>query len=191
MRNNTCMLMIVMTVLVIMNLWGCADSGAKKDLNVQRSGMVSVKATVEAVDLKTRIVTLRASNGQTFKIHAGEEVVNLPQVKVGDEVLTVYSEALAVRMAKPGEVRDEISQETGRAKPGSKPGAYEVIETTVTAKILDIDKPRKTASLKMPDGDVETVKVMDPANLEKVKVGDTIVITYREAFAVSIEKSQK
>jgi len=185
------MLTIVLMFLVAMSLWGCANNGAKKDLNVQRSGMVSIKATVDAVDLKTRMVTLRASNGQTFKVYAGKEVVNLPQVKVGDVVVARYSEALAVRMAKPGEVRDETSQEMGRAKPGSKPGAYEVNETTVSAKILDIDKPRKTVTLKLPDGDVETVRVKNPANLEKVEVGDTIVITYQEALAVSLEEAKK
>ena len=191
MRNFTRMTIVLVFVLFAMNQWGCANNEAKKELDVKKSGIVSVKATVEAVDLKTRMVTLRASNGQTFKVEAGKEVVNLPQVKVGDEVVARYSEALAVRMAKPGEVRDETSQEMGRAKPGSKPGAYEVNETTVSAKILDIDKTRKTATLKFQDGDVETVKVMDPANLEKVKVGDTIVITYREALAISLEKAKK
>lgn len=188
MRNYTRILMIA---LVAANLWGCADTEPKKELNIERTGTVSVTATVKAVNLETRMVTLQAPDGRSFTIHAGKEVVNLPQVKAGDVVVAVYTEALAVRMAKPGEVRDDISQEIGRAKPGSKPGAYEVIETTVTAKIEDINKARQTASLRMPDGDVLTVKVMDPANLEKVRMGDTIVITYREAFAVSIEKAKK
>ena len=186
MRNSIWMLMIV---LAIMNLWGCAEP--KKELNIQRSETVSLSATVEAVDLETRMVTLRPPAGKPFRIHAGKEVVNLPQVKAGDEVVAVYSEALAVRMAKPGEDRADISQEMGRAKPGSKPGGYEVIETTVTAKIEDINKSRQTASLRMPDGDVQTVKVKDPANLEKVRIGDTIVITYREALAVSLQKAKK
>lgn len=188
MGNCTRMLMVI---LVAATLWGCADAEPQKDLSIEKSGTVSVTATVKAVDLETRMVTLQALDGTTFTIHAGKEVVNLPQVKAGDVVVAVYSEALAVRMAKPGEVRADISQEMGRAKPGSKPGAYEVIETTVTAKIEDINKARQTASLRMPDGDVLTVKVMDPANLEKVRMGDTIVITYREAFAVSLEKAKK
>ena len=188
MRNCTRMLMII---FVAASLWGCADAKPKKDLNIERSGMVSTTATVKAVDMETRVVTLRAPGGRTFKIRAGKEVVNLPQVKVGDEVVAVYSEALAVRMARPGEVREDISQEVGRAKPGSKPGAYEVIETTVTAKIEDIDKTGNTATLRMPDGDVLIVKVQDPANLEKVREGDTIVITYREALVVSMEKAKK
>lgn len=185
MRNTTWMLMIV---LAILNLWGCAEP--KRDLNIERSETESLSATVEAVDLENRMVTLRPPAGKPFRVHAGKEVVNLPQVKPGDEVVVLYSEALAVRMAKPGEDRADISHEMGRAKPGSKPGAYEVIETTVTAKIEDINKTRETATLMMPDGDVLTVKVMDPANLEKIKKGDTIVITYREALAVSIRKAK-
>jgi len=180
---------MLMIALVTANLWGCAEP--KKDLRIEKSGMVSVTATVKAVDLQTRMVTLQAPNGKTFTLHAGKEVINLPQVKAGDEVVAVYSEALAVRMAKPGEVRDETTQRIGRATPGSKPGAFETIERTITADVKDIDKTNKTVSLGMPDGGVLIVKVQDPANLEKVKAGDNIVITYTEAFVVSIEKAKK
>ena len=46
-------------------------------------------------------------------------------------------------------------------------------------------------TLKGPEGNVETVRVMDPKNLEKVKVGDRIVITYTEALAISVEAVKK
>jgi hypothetical protein len=113
-------------------------------------------------------------------------VVNLPQVRVGDKVAVDYYESFAVRMAKPGEVRDEVKGMVGLAKPGEKPGYVEAAETTVTAAILDIDKTRETVALKGPDGDVVAVKVANPANLDKVKVGDTIVITYTEALAIAV-----
>ena len=48
-----------------------------------------------------------------------------------------------------------------------------------------------TATLKFVNGDVDTVLVQDPGNLEKVKVGDTIVITYTEAMAISIREKNK
>jgi hypothetical protein len=58
----------------------------------------------------------------------------------------------------------------------------------VTAKILDPDKSRMTATLKLPDGEAQVVDVEDPANMDRVKVGDTIVITYTEALVVSIRE---
>ena len=162
----------------------------KKELNVERANVVSVTATVEKVDLTKRIVTIRGPEGNVRKIHVGKEVVNLPQVRVGDKVTLDYVESLAVRMAKPGEVKDEVKGMVGRAKPGNKPGYVEETEITVTATILDLDKVKETAMLKGPDGDVVVVKVQDPANLDKVKVGDTIVITYTEALAIAVKPAK-
>ena len=177
-----------MIFLITASLSACAHTPEKSDLKIERAGAVSVTATVEAVDLKTRMVTLRNSEGEAFAIHAGEEVVNLPQVRVGDEVVLAYVNAVSVRMAESGEYWDESVKGIGRAIPGSKPGAFEVDETKVTATIEDIDKTLNTASLRMPGGTVQVVKVKDPANLDKVKVGDRIVITYSEAVAISVQK---
>jgi hypothetical protein len=94
-------------------------------------------------------------------------------------------------MAQPGEVRDEPIEMTGVGEQGSKPGVASATEITVTATIEAMDKVSETVTLKGPDGDVVTVKVQDPANLEKVKVGDAIVITYTEAQALSIQSADK
>jgi hypothetical protein len=45
-------------------------------------------------------------------------------------------------------------------------------------------------TLKWLNGNTETVKVQDPKNLEKVRVGDQVVITYTEAVAISVEKPE-
>jgi ribosomal 50S subunit-recycling heat shock protein len=177
--------------LLVMSLSGCADSTSKEELKVEKAGMISTSATVTAIDMKTRMVTLKGPDGGSLTIHAGKEVVNLPQVKVGDEVVVSYAQALAVRMAKPGEVRDDLTQGIGKAVPGSMPGAVEVTERTVTAKILELNKARETATLQLPDGDVRIVKVQDTSNFERVKVGDTIVITFTEAMAISVERAKK
>jgi hypothetical protein len=44
------------------------------------------------------------------------------------------------------------------------------------------------ATLRGPEGKVVDVKVRNPKNLENVKEGDQVVITYTEAVAVSVEK---
>lgn len=179
---------LAMVLVVAFNVWGCAEkeTTAKKELDVHRENVVSIATTVEKVDLKKRLVTLRGPEGNLRTIHVGKEVVNLPQVHVGDQVIVDYVESLAVRMAKPGEVRDEVQGMIERAKPGQKPGYAEEAETTVTAAILNIDKKQQTVTLKAPDGEVVVAKVQDPANLDKVKVGDMIVITYTEAMAIAV-----
>jgi hypothetical protein len=46
-------------------------------------------------------------------------------------------------------------------------------------------------TFKGPEGNSHTVKAQDPKNLEKVKVGDKVEITYTEALGISVEKAKK
>lgn len=62
---------------------------------------------------------------------------------------------------------------------------------TVTTSAEGIDKETPSITLKGPEGNVATVIVMDPKNLEKVKVGDKLAITYTEAVAISVERAEK
>jgi hypothetical protein len=123
-------------------------------------------------------------------VQAGKQVENLPQVRIGDEVLVIYVNAVAVRMAEPGEFHDEAGKKVGQAIPGTRPGAFEINETTVTATIERIDTANDTVRLRLPGGGVKDVRVKEPASLKKVRVGDTIVITYTEAVAISVEKGR-
>lgn len=160
-------------------------------LNVNRSEVKTTVAKVDSIDLKTRMVTLRTLEGRVFTVHVGKEAVNLPQVKKGDLVEITYGQELRVRLAEPGEVRnDQVSVVTG-AKPGEKPHGIGFNETNVTAKILELDKANELVNLQFADGTKAVVKVQNPANLDKVKVGDSIAITYIEVLEISVKKDVK
>jgi Cu/Ag efflux protein CusF len=154
---------------------------------------VSATATVQAIDLEKRIVTLKGPKGNIFDVTVGEEARNLPQVKVGDLVTVKYYESMAYRLLKPGEATagTQEAEIISRAKPGAKPGGVVGREVTITATIQAIDKKKQTVTLKGPDGKIVTVKAEKPKNLEKVKVGDEVEITYTEALAISVEKAKK
>jgi Cu/Ag efflux protein CusF len=154
---------------------------------------VSATATVKAIDLKTRMVTLKRADGSLIKFRAGDEVRNLPQVKVGDEVTVTYYESLAYEVKKPGDAVPGASVAEGaeRAKLGEKPGASGARITTVTATIAAIDKAAGTVTLKGPEGDLTTIKARDPQNLNRVSVGDLVQITYTEAVGISVETPTK
>ena len=149
-------------------------------------------ATVQAIDLNTRIVTLKGPKGEVRDIKVGEEAVNLPQVKVGDLVTVKYYESLAIEVMKPGAVSGAgEKQAIVRAKPGEMPGGMAARQSTVTATVTAIDKKKGTISLKGPEGKTVVAKAEDPKNLDKVKVGDELMITYTEALAISVEKAKK
>lgn len=155
-------------------------------------GLVTATATVKAIDLKTRRVTLQRPDGSTIKFRAGEEVRNLPQVKVGDVVTVTYYESLAYEVKRPGEATPgaAVGEGVERAAPGEMPGAAGVRVTTVTATIDAIDKAAPSVTLLMPDGEKTTVKVRFPERLEHVAVGDLVEITLTEGLAISVQRPE-
>jgi hypothetical protein len=159
---------------------------------VVRENVVKVTATVEAVDLTNRVVSLKGPKGNVFDLKVGDKVKNLPQVKVGDKVVARYYESIAVRLMKPGEPGGAAAtQAAGAAKPGERPAGVAANQVTVTATIEDISPKKTFVTLKGPGGKTVDVKVRDPKNLENVKVGDQVEITYTEALAISVEKAKK
>ena len=59
---------------------------------------------------------------------------------------------------------------------------------TATAMVLEVDQRHRTLTLKGEDGKPFTIQVGDEVrNLAQVKAGDTVVATYRQALAVSLE----
>lgn len=159
----------------------------------QTAAVVEEKATVEAVDQSTRMVTLKGPKGNSVTFKASDEVRNLAQVKAGDEVKFAYYESIAVRVLKQGEAFPTASETEAmaRAKKGEMPGAVVAKEVTANVTITAIDKKAKTATLKGEDGKSVTVNPLRPEKLDEVKVGDRLVITYTEAVAVSVEKAEK
>ena len=57
--------------------------------------------------------------------------------------------------------------------------------TTVEA----VDVPNMLVTLRGPLGDLAVVRGRNPENVKRIKRGDTIVITYARAVAVSVEKA--
>ena len=156
---------------------------------VLKENMKTVTATVESIDLATRAVTLKRPDGKVMGLKVGEEVKNLPQVKVGDKVAVTYYESIAAHIIKPGTGPTSGAQQAvATAKPGEKPAGAMVQQVTVVATIEAIDKATQYVTLKGPEGKTVEVKVNNPKNLEGVKVGDEVAITYTEAMAVSVEK---
>lgn len=176
-------------LMVFLLAGGCATD--QKKPTVERSWVQEITATVEALDVAKRMVTLRGPKGNVVTFKVDESVKNLPQVKVGDQVVANYYESVAVRMAEPGDSTLTEASGLGSAKLGEMPAGSAARQVSVTASVEAIDKMTPAITLKGPEGNVVTVRVMDPKNLEKVKVGDKLLITYTEALAISVEKAGK
>lgn len=154
---------------------------------------LTVTATVEKLDLETRRVTLRLPDGSARTITASQEVRNLPQVKPGDQVTAQYLESIAFEVKPAGTATPGVDVSSGgaRAEPGQMPAGVAATMTTVTTTITGIDRKNGTVTLTGPDGESTTVKVKNPAHLDRVTTGDLVDITFTEAVAISVERVAK
>ncbi|OPY90267.1 MAG: hypothetical protein A4E72_00747 [Syntrophus sp. PtaU1.Bin208] len=192
MKNKNIILVLVLALMTMM-MTGCAYFKNTDD-SEERSGIVRGKvavltATVVAIDLKKRVVTLKDADGDLRDFKVGREAKNLPQVKVGDIVTIKFLESVAVEVIKPGTATGTGAATTiVRAKPGEMPGGMITRQISLTATVKAIDKNGGTISLIGPNRKTVKVKVVDPANLDKVSVGDELLITFTEAEAISVER---
>jgi len=168
-----------------------AGSSAKGDAAAMVT-ISAVTATVEAVDLATRMVTIVRPDGKSFVVQAGDKVTNLEQVKAGDKVTVEYYEGLVAEIAAPGASPDKVkvTDVMGRAAPGERPGGAvgEAISSTVVIEY--VDTIRNVVHFKGPLGKTRIVKVMEPefrTMLKTLKPGDQVTLTYFEAMAVSVK----
>jgi len=151
---------------------------------------VDVTATVAKIDHKTRVVTLKADDGQQYTFVASADVANLDQVKKGDLVTATYTEALVYEVKHGGKVGEETTAAAAVAPLGAKPAGSVAEETTVTVKVTGINAKAPSITFKGPEG-TRTIKVKDPSKLQGVKVGDTVQITYVEAVGLKVSKASK
>ena len=152
----------------------------------------AVTATVEAIDMATRMVTIVGPDGKSFVVHADEQVRNLNQVKVGDKVTVEYYEGLIAEIAPPGAAPDEVkvTAAMGRAPLGERPAGAVGKAITATVVIDFVDPIRNVVHFTGPLGKTRIVKVMNPefrTMLKTLKPGDQVTLTYFEAAAVSVK----
>ena len=148
-----------------------------------------ITATVEAIDQKTREVTLKGPKGDKISFVAGPEVKNLAQVNKGDEVVIEYAQALAISLKKSTKtaVSRTIVEGGKAAAPGQKPGMVAGRQVNITAKIDAIDTAKNVVTLTGVEHTVD-LKVKDPAVLKNFKVGDFVDAVYGEAIAINVQK---
>lgn len=156
-------------------------------------GSVTVQATVQSIDYKTRKVTLLKEDGSTVTLTVGPAARNFDQVKKGDNVKFEYVEALAIDVQKAqGQLGMDSDVTVARSPKGDKPAG--MISETVTLKALveNINYKDRVVTLKGPEGNSMTLKVGDQAKrFNEVKKGDQVVVVYTEALGISVTPPSK
>lgn len=165
---------------------------------IDQGMLIEATATVEAVDMENRLVTIKGPEGRLATIRAGEEVKNLPQVQVGDKVNIKYYEGTALNIHKPGEAQPElgttVTEGATRTAPlGAKPAGKAERVVTTTVEIVWVDPYKKTISFRAPDKGYRTVSVKDSHlehYLKELKEGDVVEVVSTESMAIAVEPAK-
>ncbi len=180
----------VLVLAVMLNVPAMAAEEKKTDRpGGSRVETTSVKATVEAIDYKTRTVTLKGEKGGLVQLIVGEEARNFNQVKKGDIVTFTYMEGIAVNVQKASEAPKLVETESiKRAKEGEKPGG--TIETVgfMTARVEEIDYQTRLITLKLPEGNTLRFTAGDQVKrLNEINKGDEVVVQYMQKVSIKVE----
>jgi Cu/Ag efflux protein CusF len=165
-------------------VWTAVAVGAQKP--VTQGAAVSESFVIDAIDYTARLVTLKDTKGETETIYCGPEVERFSALKVGDKVTFRYYESVVYAISKPGAKAKPAEAGGVTRTPGDRPGGTISQQMTATVTINEIDAKVPSVTITTKDGKKMSFKVEDPKNLEGVKVGDQVEITYTQALAISV-----
>jgi ATP-dependent 26S proteasome regulatory subunit len=188
--------------LVAVFLFSFAAHSAQSNVDVgtlpsywKKTKVTLMEGTVAAIDLAKRVITLKGADGTQVTTKVDEKVKNLDQVKIGDWVRIKYYESRAWKVKKV-ENPEELTKKTTvtttqRPMPGEKSKFKESTQTQLIATVEAIDSQNHSIIVKGPEGNSLTLKVTNPNNLKRIKMGDNVAIDYQESFAISVEPAAK
>lgn len=157
--------------------------------------LATVTASVESINLTNREVTLKGPMGNTVTFTADPKIKRLDEVKVGDFVRADYFISVAAEVRKPTAEEEKeplmMVEDSAKSPAGATPAAVAARRFKVVTTIEGLDRPTRTVTVKGPHGNYLTARVADPSRLTQVRIGETIVITFTEAVAISLEKVEK
>jgi hypothetical protein len=158
-----------------------------------QSKPVTVTATIEAIDKANRVITLKGPAGDNVDVKVPDAMEGFNSLKVGDQVTATYFAAVMLRARKPGDPAPASTGDpaTTVRRTERTPGSETRQERTFTVTIEAVDMKAPSLRVKGPQGRVVTLAVSDPKQLQNLKAGDTVDVTYYESLLVKVARPPK
>ena len=166
---------------------------APRPLSTERAILVTVTAKVQAIDQAKREVTLKGPLGNVVTFVVDKRVKRLNEFSVGDEVTADYYVSLAGELRAPTEDEKKnpltILEGGARAPKDTAPAGGALRAFKVVATVVGLDLPTQSVTLQGPLGNYATIRAESVSNLKQLRLGDTVIVTYTEALAISLQKA--
>ncbi len=179
---------------------GAADEQKQKEhshgpLTRKESMLLSITAKVTAVDYDKREITLKGPLGNEETLIVDPKVKRFKEIKAGDNITADYYISMAAELRKPTAEEEKeplvMLEAAGKADEKASPAAGGLRRYKAVMTIEGLNRPTETLTLKGPLGHYHTVRVQHPENLEKMHIGEKIIVVFTEAQAISLEKVEK
>jgi hypothetical protein len=157
-----------------------------------RAMAVQVEAIVTNVDMENGQVSLVGPGGNTVTLAVTEQVVNLDDIHVGDVLVATYLQALEGEVRAP--TKEELANpwvvlEDGMMSgKGEKPEIGEARIIRAVCTIEGLNRVLGTATIMDSRGKLHLITDVEPEKMEGVTLGQTVVMVYTEAMALSLEQ---
>lgn len=153
--------------------------------------MTTVTATVQAVELQTRTLTLKKSDGTFVTLVVPTSYTRFPETKVGDTVTARYYDNVVFRKLNPGEKPVDSGTGAITKGEGNRVSGTAAVQRTITTTITAIDEKVPSITFSGPNGWVYSSHVQDRNALKAVKVGDQVNVTWTEAVSINVAPPKK
>ena len=150
--------------------------------------------TITDIDFSEREVTLKDAQGKEQTFSVSKNVQRFSEAKVGDKVSIDYYFGYNAEVRKPTAEEQQnplvVLSATGRAGPDETPAGASMRQIRAVVTIAALDRENQTITVKGPRGKYYVAQVADPSRFDQVNIGDTIVMTFTEAQAVSLTPAE-
>jgi len=155
--------------------------------------LIEQRAVVTGVDQQHRLLALEDDDGEVAVLPVADEFRDFEKLRVGDPVVVSYTAAITWRVKRADEGAPGVTERETLINPkeGEAPGGAIEHAITVTATITAVDRARGTVTLAAPGGTSRTISAQNPADLERVRAGDLVDITYSEVRALAVRPVAK
>jgi len=148
-------------------------------------------AVIEKIDFKDRFVRLRGDDGEELGVFAPPELPRFTELRVGDHVTITYHESTVYRLKGRHAPRPAVSEEVAATESRSPlPGATFTHQVTERVTVKAVDRKAGSITVTSSSGETVTRRVDNPSDLDGVKPGDYIDITYTQAVLVNVTRAK-
>jgi len=181
---------VITTVVIAVAVLGIAGIAAAQSKTLTGETQ-TISATVEAINVSTRTLTMKGPKGNFMDIVVPETVKRFSEIKVGDTLTARYYENLVIRKKLPGEKDVDTAAEGVTPGTGAKPAGTAATQRTITATITALDPKVPSITFSGPNKWTYSARIEDKKVLDQVKVGDKVDITWTEALLLNFDVVKK